>query len=459
LLDAVLTSIDPLNLPNWRKYAAIGSICFCKLHNNFNSKLLTLTKILVGALALSAETIIGALLPVFALQYSGIDPKILNEINLTALSPPGVVNLNPLQILAGLGGPPLWKISLLATLPLLTNGISSYFLVPLSISIGRRPVLLTCGVMAWSGGFWAGFSKSLDSHIAARCLQGIGAGAVEALIPLIVQDIVFIHQRNRAMSSIWSTQGLIIVSLGIASPVIVSTIGWRYLYFITSALAIVAWLGILFFLPESRWQRSQEELSGKEVYPLLPGETRPRINRRLPPRTLWTDLGVFTNGFENRAARKSMLDTVRTMFFPNILWVIVVNSILISISGAAGQTGSSILIAADWKFRLLGLAVVPIVIATPFVWLLGGFLADKVSNSVAKRNGGRREPEAHLLNLVLPLTLGVVGCVLFGYAGQHVLTLHWSVLLGSIFLIALGFLTANTVFSVYIVESYPQWAG
>jgi MFS family permease len=127
-------------------------------------------------------------------------------VDIGALNPPGVVNLNPLSILAGLPGPPLWKVSLLASLPLLTNGISSYFLVPVSISIGRRPVLIGCGVMAIVGGFWAGVSRSLESHIAARCVQAVGAGAVEALIPLIVQDMVFIHQRNTAMSVIWSTQ-------------------------------------------------------------------------------------------------------------------------------------------------------------------------------------------------------------------------------------------------------------
>jgi hypothetical protein len=78
---------------------------------------------------------------------------------------------------------------------------------------------------------------------------------------------------------------------------------------------------------------------------------------------------------------------------------------------------------------------------------------------VARRNGGRREPEAHLLNLILPMILGITGCLLFGYAGSHIKTTHWSVLLGGIFCIALSFLTANTVLSVYIVESYPQWAG
>ncbi|KAK3053503.1 hypothetical protein LTS18_012130, partial [Coniosporium uncinatum] len=397
---------DPLNLPNWRKIIALASICF------------------FGALALSAETIIGALIPVFALEYAGIDPKILNEFEPADLSP-GVVNLNPLSLLNGLGGPPLWQITLLASLPLLTNGISSYFLVPLSISIGRRPVLLICGVMAWTGGFWAGLSQSLPSHIAARCFQAIGAGAVEALIPLTVQDIVFIHQRNRAMSSIWSTQGLIIVSLGIGSPVIVATTGWRSLYFITSALSIVAWLGIFFSVPETRWKRSAEELSGKSEYYIFPDENRPRPDAAVyGRRTWWTEFGIFQNGFENKAAGQSMIDTLRTMVFPNIIWAIAVNSLFVSAQGAAGQTGSAVLIASGWKFKTLGLAVLPIVFATPFVWLFGGLIADKVSNAVAKRNGGRREPEYNLLNLILPLLFGIMGLILFGYAGQNIQTTH-----------------------------------
>jgi hypothetical protein len=51
------------------------------------------------------------------------------------------------------------------------------------------------------------------------------------------------------------------VSLGIASPVVVADIGWRYLYFITSGLAVLAWLALVVFLPETRWERSDEELS------------------------------------------------------------------------------------------------------------------------------------------------------------------------------------------------------
>ncbi len=145
---------------------------------------------------------VAGLLPVFLLEYSGVDPtSVLKDPNFH--SNPG----NPLSVVpAGVTPIPLTQLTLLSTVPLLANGIASYFLVPLSIAIGRRPVLIATATCSWAGGFWAGASQSLNQHIAARVLHGLGSGAVEALLPLIVQDMVFIHQRNKAIAAIFATQ-------------------------------------------------------------------------------------------------------------------------------------------------------------------------------------------------------------------------------------------------------------
>lgn len=200
--------------------------------------------------------------------------------------------------------------------------------------------------------------------------------------------------------------------------------------------------------------------AGKAVFPLQPGETRPRLDvKRYGPRTNKTDFGVFTVSIEWHRARHAVWETLKTTIFPNILWIIIVNSLFISTQGAAGQVGSAVLIAAGWKFEMLGLAVIPVVIASPLVWFFGGFMADKISNWHAKRNGGIREPEAHLLSLIIPLLSGVLGPILFGYAAENVDTVSIYVFLFGIFLIGFSFLTANTLFSVYLVESYPASAG
>lgn len=161
----------------------------------------------VGSLALSAEVIIGSLIPIFLLEYAGVDPTTIRDIDFVAASGGKGTQLNPLAVIPqGVKPPSLEEVSMLATIPLLTNGIASYLLVPLSIAIGRRPVLLLTAVLAWAGGLWAGLSTSLESHLAARAVMGLGAGAVEALIPLIVQDMVFIHQRAKAQSAIVASQ-------------------------------------------------------------------------------------------------------------------------------------------------------------------------------------------------------------------------------------------------------------
>ena len=156
---------------------------------------------------------------------------------------------------------------------------------------------------------------------------------------------------------------------------------------------------------------------------------------------------------------KSMLYTLRTMIFPNVIWVTLINAVFVSIQIAGSRVLPSVLIARGWKFQQTGLGVTPIVIAAPFIWLLGGALADKISNVAAKRNDGHREPEAHLLNLIIPFISGVVGCLLFGFAASHASDVHWIILMFSVLLIAIGFGTTHTVSNVYMIESYPRFAS
>lgn len=231
---------DPLNLSTSRKLVAVFCLCF------------------FGALAASAELILGAMLPVFALYYAGINPKDLIGISKGGLPAHG----DPLKILEELpGARPIWEIYLLASLPVLMIGLSNLILIPSAIAIGRRPIILLAGVIAIVGALWAGFSQSLASHIGARCVQAIGAGTVESLIPFIIQDMVFVHQRNTWISGVFAAQGIIIIALGISAPYIIINLDWRYCYYITAGAAGIFLCGVFVFLPESRWPRSRSEMS------------------------------------------------------------------------------------------------------------------------------------------------------------------------------------------------------
>ena len=51
-----------------------------------------------------------------------------------------------------------------------------------------------------------------------------------------------------------------LVLFGVLSPWIAANYSWRWIYWITSGLCLVAWVGLIFLVPETRKLRSKEEL-------------------------------------------------------------------------------------------------------------------------------------------------------------------------------------------------------
>ncbi|KAH8895251.1 major facilitator superfamily transporter [Thozetella sp. PMI_491] len=423
---------DPMNLPLRRK--VLGLICLC----------------FFGALAASAELILGSMLSVFALEYSGVDPKIIKVLTETHAFPKGV---DPLVFLSQLpNAPPIWHTFLLGSLPLLAMGLSNIFLIPLAIAIGRRPVIIMCGLCAISGAVWAGHSQSLNSHIGARCLQGIGAGTVESLIPFIIQDIVYAHQRNTAISGVFAAQGTIIIALGIAAPYLIIDLSWRWVYFVTAAGAGFFLIGVILFMPETRWHRTKEELEG------IPRQ-EPE-DRVYAPRTWRYDLALQHGPREWRKGINACYDSLRTFFYPHIFFVTMLNSGTVASTFAASFTITPHLVGVpyNWPFMSLGFCLLSVLIAAIFVAALTGSAADWVANFFAKKRG-RRLPENQLINLILPTASGIVGTILFGLGGSYPDDYPWPVFLLGLGMMAFGALGTNTIGAVYVLESYPQLAG
>ena len=183
------------------------------------------------------QQVMAGLLPIFMLEYAGLDPKLLNEPGGLAgilaggshgqgppggmppggmppggmppggMPPGGPPAGNPLEALGNLpGAQPISRVNMLSSLPVLIIGLSNYILVPASVAFGRRPVMIFCSLLSTFATVWAGYSTSLPSHMAARCIQALGAGAVESLVPLIVGDMTFLHQRSRGVSVVWASQ-------------------------------------------------------------------------------------------------------------------------------------------------------------------------------------------------------------------------------------------------------------
>ncbi|KAK2057205.1 major facilitator superfamily transporter [Colletotrichum caudatum] len=422
---------DPLNLPLSRK--VLG--CFCLS--------------CFGALAAAAELILGAMLPVFALEYSGLDPKILKSLTEAGGLP---ANTDPLKYLSMLpNAPPIMEIYLLASLPVLVIGLANLILVPMAISVGRRPVVLATGILAIVGCVWAGNSRSLPSHLLARCVQAVGAGTVESLIPFILQDMIFVHQRNSWISGVFAAQGVIIIVLGVATPQIIIDLSWRYMYFITASGAAFFLIGVFLFMPETRWERTRAEMDG------VP---RNESGYKHAPRTFRYDIALFHGEMQWRKGWNAFIDTLRTFFYPQIFFITMLNSVMIACAFAAGYTVAPALLTApwSWNFLLLGLCLMPILVAAIAVALVTGKAADWMANRIAKKRGARL-PENQLVNLIFPTLCGIVGSVIFGLAGSNQIDYSYFMFLTGFGMMAFGFLGANTIGAVYVLECYPHLAG
>lgn len=179
------------------------------------------------------------------------------------------------------------------------------------------------------------------------------------------------------------------------------------------------------------------------------------------PRTWKYDL-AFHGPLKWRHGINVLTDALRTLFYPQILFVTLLNSTMISATFAAGFTAAPPLIVQPWSWPFfdLTLCLIPVLIASVGTVLITGRIGDAVSNwSARRRPDGRRTPEDQLLNLILPTLSGLLGTILYGVAGGNPSRYPWPMFLTGLGLLAFGFLGANTVGIVYVLECYPSMAG
>ncbi|KAJ7463436.1 major facilitator superfamily domain-containing protein [Mycena galericulata] len=141
-------------------------------------------------------------------------------------------------------------------------GIASTVLLPLSGGlaeiIGRRPVILFSIALFAIGSIIGGAARNMNMLIAARTVQGAGAGGVFSLTQIILSDLVTLQERgkyNGLFGLVWAIGGGIgpIVGGSLASPS-----RWRWLFYLNAPIAGLAFVLILFFLhvptPSGNWK-------------------------------------------------------------------------------------------------------------------------------------------------------------------------------------------------------------
>lgn len=152
------------------------------------------------------------------------------------------------QIVSDIGG--FQKFTWVFSIYLLAQTITIPIYGKFSDLFGRKKILFFGIIVFLLGSISSGFAWNIESLIAFRALQGIGAGSIMATVNTIAGDIYTVEERARIqgyLSSIWGVSAILGPSLGGA---IAEFINWRWIFFINLPIGALSLFLLTYFFKE-----------------------------------------------------------------------------------------------------------------------------------------------------------------------------------------------------------------
>ncbi|KAL8299066.1 hypothetical protein RB600_003565 [Gaeumannomyces tritici] len=408
---------DPVNLPEWRKAAVTGIL------------------ILYSVSGLTLVTALGALIVFIKPEYekAGITES---------------------------------QISGLLTYPNLLLGVGNIVSMPLAVAVGRRPVMLASTGLLVLSAILCATNQNFYWHLGARCLAALSAAQCEALVLLMVQDIYFLHQRARVLQWLSSIQVILNSSLVIACSYVADAVGWRAWYWIFVALAGLACVLTVLFVPETTYDRPIEPqpqtIAGQAHFATLTThDERPLDLDRYAPRTRASDMRVFVKKPNWASAFRTGREICSVFWFPNVLWVAAFNGLIMGADIAIQITYGTALVSPPYNWAPTSVSLIQLgqiavaLIAVPLV----GTAGDAAVKWLARRRRGVHEPERRLLTMILPILLAVLLTGLYGFVLADPSRFHWMAIAFTVDAYLYILLAASTAGTTYLIDAYPRRAG
>lgn len=135
---------------------------------------------------------------------------------------------------------------------LLTTAVSTLIYGKLADTYGRKKLFQLGVILFTIGSFLSGIAGNIFWIIAARALQGCGAGAVIPLTFTIIADVYSFKERARIMAftnTAWGLSALIGPLLG---GFLVENLSWHWVFFVNVPLGILVWLIMQFRYAEPK---------------------------------------------------------------------------------------------------------------------------------------------------------------------------------------------------------------
>jgi EmrB/QacA subfamily drug resistance transporter len=152
-------------------------------------------------------------------------------------------------IVTDLGG--FTQFPWLFSIYLLAQAVSVPIYGKLADSMGRKPVMLLGIGLFLLGSVLCGVAWSMPLLIAARAVQGLGAGATLPMSMTIVGDIYTVEERARVqgfIASVWGVASIVGPTLG---GLFSEYVSWRWIFFVNLPVGVLATVVLVRHLHEN----------------------------------------------------------------------------------------------------------------------------------------------------------------------------------------------------------------
>jgi DHA1 family bicyclomycin/chloramphenicol resistance-like MFS transporter len=134
--------------------------------------------------------------------------------------------------------------------------VASLFYGALSDSYGRRPIMVIGNAFMMIGALGCVWSPSIEVLLISRFIQGVGASTSAVVVFAMIADRYKGAEAIKRIGIMNSALTIFMSVAPIAGSFINQAIGWRGNYGVVAALSLLSWLLLVFFLPETREERS-----------------------------------------------------------------------------------------------------------------------------------------------------------------------------------------------------------
>lgn len=182
-------------------------------------------------------------------------------------------------------------------------GVGTFFAGPISDAVGRRPAIVGGAALYMAGAALAGTAQSLETMLAGRVIQGLGAAGPRVVTLALVRDLHSGAGMARIMSFVMMTFSLVPAVAPLIGAGLIALSGWRGVFasFVAFSLVSVIWLML----------RQPETLPPAARRPLSAGRIAGAVREVFSRRMVVLAIGVQTLAF---GMLFSVLSTVAYLF-------------------------------------------------------------------------------------------------------------------------------------------------